>query len=89
MRTIFPKVGWMLAGVLALYVLSALAGVVSGSRRSSQRRRRRTSRSHSFRPHDAAAGFVERRRGGCNSSRFSCVMHDGVEYTAVLDGETG
>jgi hypothetical protein len=86
MRSLLPKAGWMLAGVLALYVLSALAGVVTGGPLDP--------------PGAPGPTFVtldELRTswhrvlasddGGdsCNSSRFECVFNG----DAVLDNETG
>lgn len=87
MRSFFPRAGWMLAGVLALYVLSALAGVVSGGPLDPPGPPGPTMRTlgdiapswHHILPSDD--GDVD----GCNSTRFTCVM--GGE--AVLDNETG
>jgi hypothetical protein len=87
MRSIFPKAGWMLAGVLALYVLSALAGVVTGGPLDPPGAPAPTMKTlgdiapswHQLLPSDN--GDTE----GCDSTRFTCVM-GGV---AVLDNETG
>ena len=87
MRSIFPKAGWMLAGVLALYVLSALAGVVTGGPLDPPGAPGPTMKAlddlppswHQLLPSNDGDG------GGCNSTRFQCVLGS----AAVLDHETG
>lgn len=87
MRNLYPRVGWMLAGVLALYVLSALAGAASGGSLDPPGLPGSTMKSladvppswHQTLPSDD--GDVD----GCNSTRFTCVMGG----TAFLDNETG
>lgn len=87
MRPFLPKAGWMLAGVLALYLLSALAGVVSGGDLDPPGLPGSTMKSladvppswHRILPADD--GDID----GCNSTRFTCVMGG----AALLDNETG
>lgn len=86
MSALLPKLGWMLAGVLALFTVSTLAGVVSGGPLDP--------------PGDPGSTMVRLSElppswhqilpandgtGACNSSRFQCVLND----AAVLDKETG
>ena len=86
MRSLFPKAGWMIAGVLALYVLSALAGVVTGGPLDPPGAPGSTyvtlddlrTSWHRLLPSNDGPD-------ACNSSRFECVMNG----TAVLDNETG
>ena len=87
MRSILPKAGWMLAGVLALYVLSALAGVVTGGPLDPPGAPGPTLKTLG----DIAPSWHQLLASddgdpiGCNSTRFECVMNG----TAVLDNETG
>ena len=87
MRPFLPKAGWMLAGILALYVVSAFAGVVSGGDLDPPGLPGSTMKSladvppswHRTLPADD--GDLD----GCNSSRFTCVMGG----AGLLDNETG
>jgi hypothetical protein len=87
MRTIFPKAGWMLAGVLALYVLSALAGAVTGGPLDPPGAPAPTLKTLG----DIAPSWHQMLSssdgpvGGCNSTRFTCVL----DNAAALDHETG
>lgn len=87
MRSLLPKAGWMLAGVLGLFVVAGLAGVVSGGPldpagapgATMLRISELPPSWHQILPSSNGAA------GGCNSARFQCVMGD----VAVLDQETG
>ena len=87
MNAIPAKLGWLLAGVLSVYVVSAMAGVVSGGQLDPPGVPGSTMLGldelppawHQILQADDGQG------DGCDSTRFECVM-GGV---AVLDRETG
>lgn len=87
MRSLFPKAGWMIAGVLALYVLSALAGAVTGGPLDPPGAPGPTMRTIDtippswFRLLNSGDGAGD----GCGSSRFVCVLGG----QGVFDAETG
>ncbi len=87
MRSLFPKAGWMLSGVLALYVLAALAGVVTGGPLDPPGAPAPTMKTLA----DLAPSWhqilspTDGDGEGCNSTRFICVLNS----EAVLDHETG
>jgi hypothetical protein len=81
MTSIFPKAGWMLAGVLALYVLSALAGVVTGGPLDPPG----APAPSTFLPPSWHGALTAAGADSCATQRFDCVLGD----QAVLDHETG
>ncbi len=87
MQSFWAKARWMLAGVLALFVVSALAGVVSGGALDPPGAPGSTMLRLSDLPpawHQLLASN-DGGGNGCNSLRFQCVLND----TGVLDRETG
>lgn len=85
--SLISKVGWMLTGVLALYALSALAGVARGGELDPPGLPGPTMKSLA----DVAPSWHQTlpsndgEPDGCNSTRFTCVMGS----AGLLDNETG
>ena len=82
-NNIINRAGWLVAGVLALFVVAAMTGVVSGGPLDPPGAPAPTQKTLDEIPGSWSRALSA--TGGCTSERFQCVLGD----VAVLDRETG
>ena len=86
MQTIINRAGWLVAGVLALFVVAAMTGVVSGGPLDPPGAPAPTQKTlDQIAPVWSQVLAANDGPDTCHSSRFLCVLSD----AAVLDRETG
>ena len=81
--TFINRAGWLVAGVLALFVVAAMTGVVRGGPLDPPGAPAPTQKTLDEIPGSWSRALSA--TGGCTSERFQCVLGD----AAVLDRETG
>ena len=86
MQTIINRAGWLVAGVLGLFVVAAMTGVVSGGPLDPPGAPAPTQKTLDEIPGSWSRALASNDGPNtCRSSRFLCVLSD----AAVLDRETG
>ena len=83
MQTAVNRAGWLVAAVLALFVVASVTGVVSGGPLDPPGAPAPTQKTLDEIPGSWSRALSA--TGGCTSQRFQCVLGD----VAVLDRETG